>query len=49
MRVRLAVAALVDSVFLNGQENMAVGNKHGHTLPITNYSQFILNQYQEVG
>ena len=33
MRIQLAVAALVNSVFITVQANMAAGepNKHGHT------------------
>ena len=52
MGVRLAVAALVNSVFINVQENIAAGAgqiKQAYFLPIANYRQFILNQYQKVG
>ena len=52
MGVRLAVAALVNSVFINVQENIAAGAgqiKRAYFLTIANYRQFILNQYQKVG
>ena len=53
MRVRLAVGALVKSVFIKCAStygSRGPPNVHTHTfLPITNYRQFILNQYQEVG
>ena len=53
MTVRLAVAALVNSVFVNVKAikaaNMARRIYIGYFLPIANYTQFILNQYREVG
>ena len=53
MKVLLAVAAPVNCVFINEQDNIAAGgplNKHGqYILPIANYPEFIMNQYQEVG
>ena len=57
MRVQLELAALENSVFMNGQANMAAGTCLINTgiqstlyyfLPIANYSQFILNRYQVV-
>ena len=51
IRVRLAVAELVNRVFTNVQANMAALARRkiiGILLPIANYPQFILNQYQEV-
>ena len=51
MMVRLAVAALVNSVFINGQTNMAAGARQiniGIFFPIANYPRFILNQYQDI-
>ena len=53
MRVRLALATLVNNVFINVQADMAAGDRRinigMHTfLPIVNYSQFILNEYQEI-
>ena len=52
MGTRFAVAALVNSVFINVHANMAAGafeKTWAYFLLVTNYSQFILNQYQEVG
>ena len=54
MRVRLAIAALVNSVFINVQANMAAAARRINMgipflLPIANYCHLILNQYQEVG
>ena len=52
MRVRLLVAALVNSVFINVQRkygNRGPPNKHGHTFYqplISNYPHFIPNQFQ---
>ena len=53
MRVRLAVAALVNSVFIKCASKYGgrdPPNKHVHTFkPIANQPQFSLNQNQEVG
>ena len=52
MRVRLAVAALENNVFINVQTNMAARTRYINMgilfLPIINYLHFILNQKQEV-
>ena len=49
MRVQLALASLVNSVFINVQEKNGKKsplNKHGHAfLPISNYPQFIFNHF----
>ena len=52
MRFRLVVAALVNSVFLNVQGNMAAGARQinmGIFLPITSNPELTLNQYLKVG
>ena len=50
MRVRSAVAALVNSIFINLVGNMAAGARRINVgITFTNYPQFTLNQYREVG
>ena len=48
MRVRLAVAAPVKSVFINVQAMAAGACRINMGILFTNYPQFILYQYQEV-
>ena len=48
MWVRLALTALVNSVFINMKAYM-VELTCAYVLPIVNNPEFILNQYQEVG
>ena len=50
MSVRLAIAALVKSVFVNVQANMAEGSRRitwAYFFPIVDYPQFNLNLFQE--
>ena len=51
--VRFVLTALVSNVFINVRAkycSMGLTNKHWHTfLPIANYPQFILYQYQKLG